>query len=97
MLDPTEFHLTVVVPLDRLILVQKFEERLTGSGELQYEPCYIVQAPQETSNLLFGARLRHIKNGLYLFEVHLYLFLLYEETKQFSRLDPESALGGIQS
>ena len=97
MLDPIECHLTVVVPSDRLILAQKFEERLTGSGKLRYEPYYIVQAPQETSNLLFGARLRHIKNGLYLFEVHLYLFLTYEETKQFSRLDPKGALGGVQS
>ena len=97
LLDPTECHLTVVIPSDRMILAQKFEESLTGSGELQYEPCYIVQAPQVTSDFLFGAQLRHLKDGLYLFGVHLYPFLTYDETKQFSRLDPDGALSGVQS
>ena len=47
--------------------------------------------------MLFDARLRNLKDGLYLFRVHLYPFLTYDETKQFSLLDPEDALGGVQS
>ena len=53
--------------------------------------------PQETSDLFPGARLRHLKDGFYLFEVYLYPFLTYDEAQQSSRLDPEGALGGIQS
>ena len=52
--------------------------------------------PQETSNLLLGTRFWHLEEGFYLFRVHLFSFLTYDETQQFSRLDPEGALRGVQ-
>ena len=42
LLDPSEHHLTVVIPLDGLILAQKLKERLTSGRELRYEPRYII-------------------------------------------------------
>ena len=96
MFDPSEYHLTVVIPPDGLILAQKLKERLTRGGELRYEPCYIIQASQETSDLLFNVWFGHFKDGLHLVEIHFYPFLAYDEAEQFSRLDPEGALGGIQ-
>ena len=73
--DPSKCLLTVIVPANRLVLVQEFKERLAGSSELCYEPCDVVQMPQETSDLFLGAQLRRLKDGLYLFRVHLYPFL----------------------
>ena len=82
--DPSECLLIDVVPTNKLVLVQEHEEWLTGSGELRYEPCYVIQAPQETSDLLLHSRLRHIKDGFHLVGIYFYPLLTYNEAEQLS-------------
>jgi len=51
--------LTIVVPSDRMILAQKFKERIIGSSELRYEPRYIIRHPKkpQTCFSVHGSRI----------------------------------------
>ena len=77
--DPSKCLLAVVVPTNGLVLAQEFEERLTSSSELWYEPCNVVQTPQETLDLLLHSRLRHVKDGFHLVGIHFYPSLTYNK------------------
>ena len=50
----------------------------------------------ENFDLLLGAWLGHFEDGFHFVLDYLYPFLAYDKTEQLSRLDPESALCGIQ-
>ena len=79
--DPSKRLLTIVVPANKLVLSQEFKERLAGSGELWYEPCYVVPTPQETSDLLLRSQLRHVKDDFHLVGIYFYPSLTYNEAK----------------
>ena len=79
--DLSKCLLTVIVLANGLVLEQKFNEQLIGSSKLWYEPCYVVQTPQETSDLLLRSRPRHVKDGFYLVGIHFYPSLTYNQTK----------------
>ena len=87
--------MTIIILSNRLILMQQSEKRLASGSQLRYEPCDVVQPPQETPDLLLSMWLGHLEDRFYLVRIHLYSFLA-NKAKQFFGFYLERTLCRIQ-